>query len=91
MLLNKSFVVEDELIHGKDHASEITDRFSGGETCQFVCPERFYRVDTFVCWNVRVQRRNIKGNKCSIGWEAKDVDFPKYVEKMGRVLYVGRE
>ena len=48
-------------------------------------------VDTFVCWNVRVQRRNIKGNKCSIGWEAKDVDFPKYVEKMGRVLYVGRE
>ena len=30
MLLDKVFFVEDEIIHGKDHASGITDRDSVG-------------------------------------------------------------
>ena len=45
-------------------------------------------VDSFVGWNVCVQRRNDKGDEYSIGGE--DVNFLKYVEKMGRGFNLGR-
>ena len=89
MLLDKAFVVEDEIIHGKDHASEIADGFSGDRLISLFVQGYPTGVDSFVCWNARVQRGNVKGNKYSIGWE--DVDFLEYVEKMSGVLYVGWE
>ena len=73
ILLDKTFVVEDEIIHGEDHASEITDGFSGDRLVSSFVQGYPTGVDSFVCWSFRVQRGNIKGNKYSIGW--KDVDI----------------